>query len=91
MHVPDQLVSQVMALPPAARAELLALLQESLPITEAPGEPESSDDQLAAEWTEELDRRIAALHADESRGVSAEAAIAWVRKQLAQDQDSSDA
>ena len=62
MHLPAQLVNQVMALSPAARAELLALLHESLP---APGTPGAnrSDDQLAAEWTEELDRRIAELRA----------------------------
>ena len=85
MHVPAQLVSQVMALPPAARAELLALLQESLPIGEAPGAT-GSDDQLAAEWTDELDRRIAGLRSGESRGIDAETAFPLLRKKLASDQ-----
>jgi putative addiction module component len=67
MHVPDQLISQVMALPPAARAELLVLLQQSLPVAEAPGMT-GSDEQLAAEWTEELDRRVALIRQGESRG-----------------------
>jgi hypothetical protein len=90
MHVPDQLVSEVMALPPAARAELLALLQESLPIREAPGQA-GSDVQLGAEWTEELDRRIGGLRSGDSRGVDAETAFALVRRQLAADQGASGA
>ena len=81
MHVPDQLVSQVMALSPAARAELLTLLQESLPVRETPGEI-AADDQLAAEWTEELDRRIAEMRGGESPGVDADTAFAQVRKKL---------
>ena len=90
MHVPDKLVSEALALPPAARAELIALLQESLPIIEAPGEA-GSGDQLAAEWTEELDRRIAGLRNGESRSVDAETALALVRKQLAAGQGASGA
>jgi hypothetical protein len=89
MHVPEQLVNEVMALPSVARAELLVLLQESLPASEAPGAP-GSDDQLAAEWTEELDRRIAGLRGGESRGVDAESAFALLRKQLASGQGSSE-
>ncbi|HEY5315177.1 MAG TPA: addiction module protein [Pirellulales bacterium] len=90
MHVPDQLVSQVMALSPDARAELLALLQESLPVTEVPGVT-GSDDQLAAEWTEELDRRIADSRGGKSPGVDAETAFAQIRKQLASGQGPSGA
>jgi hypothetical protein len=88
MHVPDQLVSQVMALPLAARAELIALLQDSLPVDEAPGVV-TPDDQLAIEWTEELDRRISGLRGEESGGVDAETAFASIRKQLASRQDPS--
>jgi putative addiction module component (TIGR02574 family) len=88
MHLPDQLINQVMALSPAARAELVTLLQESLPIGEAPGAT-GSDDQLAAEWTEELDRRIAEMRAGESLGVDAETAFAEVRKRLASSQGTS--
>ncbi len=79
MHVPDQLVSQVMALSPDARAELLALLQQSLLIREAPGAT-CSDDPLAAEWTEELDRRIAGLRGGDTRGVDAKTGFALVRR-----------
>ena len=88
MHIPNQLVDAVMALPPAARAELLVLLQESLSTGDAPGAT-SSDDQLATEWTEELDRRIAGLRNEESRGVDAEAAFALIRKQLSSGQGTS--
>ncbi len=90
MHVPDQLVSQVMALPPDARAELLALIQESLPVREAPGLT-GSDEQLAAEWTEELDRRIARSRSGESPDVDADAALVMIRKQLAAGQGASGA
>jgi hypothetical protein len=85
MPVPAQLVSEVMALPPAARAELIALLQESLPVGEAPGATDS-DERLTAESTEELNRRIAGVRSGDSRGVSAEAALALIREQLASDQ-----
>jgi hypothetical protein len=87
MLVPDQLISDVLALPPAARAELRALLQASLPIRQAPGAI-GSDDQLAAEWTEELDRRIAGMRGGESRGVDAEAAFALLRTRLGSGQGS---
>jgi hypothetical protein len=90
MHVPDQLVSQVMALPPDARAELLALLQESLPVRETPGAT-CSDNQLAAEWTEELGRRIAGLRGEDSRGVDAKTAFTQLREQLASDEGASGA
>jgi putative addiction module component len=88
MHVPDQLIEQVMALPAAARVELLALLQRSLPIGEPPGAI-GPDDQLAAEWTEELERRVARFRNGESRGVDAQTAFAEVRKQLGPDQGAS--
>lgn len=66
MHIPDQLVSQILALPPDARAELMVLLQDSLPVLESPGEA-GSDEQLAAEWTEELDRRVARMRSGDAR------------------------
>ncbi len=81
MHVPDQLLSQVLALPAVARVELLALIQESLPVGEAPGAV-CSDDQLSAEWTEELDRRIASLRCGESQGLDAESTFALLRQRL---------
>jgi len=90
MHIPDQLVGEVLALPAAARAELIALLQQSLPANEPPGVA-VSDDQLAAEWTAELDRRIARLRSGESRGVDAETGFAQIREQLASRQGSSGA
>jgi len=90
MHVPEQLVSEVMALPPAARAELLALLQESLPVTGAPGAM-GADDELAADWTAELNRRIAGLRSGESTGVDAQTAFALIRKQLASAQSAKNA
>jgi hypothetical protein len=82
MHIPAQLVSQVMALPPDARAELLVLIQDSLPVTESPGLT-GSEEQLAAEWTEELDRRIANSRSGESPDVDADTALAMIRKHVA--------
>jgi hypothetical protein len=81
MPVPDQLVSEVMALPADARAELLALLRESLPAGDLPVQ-ETSDEQLTAEWTEELDRRIVRSRSGEAPDVDAEAALAQIRQQL---------
>lgn len=45
MHVPEQVIDQILALPPEARAELLVLLQESLPQTPSrlPRMPERLD------------------------------------------------
>lgn len=90
MQVPVQLVNQVLALPPDARAELIILLRDSLPIQAAPGEA-CSDEQLAVEWTAELERRIAASRIGDTRGVDAQAAFDLVRKQLATGQGASGA
>ena len=82
MHVPARLVSEVMALAPDARAELLALIQDSLPVAKSPG-LNGSEEQLAAEWTEEMDRRIASSRSGESPDVDADTALAMIRNQVA--------
>ncbi len=82
MQIPDQLVNQVLALPPDARAELIVLLQDSLPVSAAPGAT-GSEEQLADEWTAELDRRIAAVRSGDASGVDAAIAFESVRRQLA--------
>ncbi len=90
MHLPDQLVSQILALPPDARAELMVLLQDSLPVHNTPGES-GSDEQLTAEWTEELDRRVARMRSGDARSLDAETALAQIRKAIVSGQGSSGA
>jgi hypothetical protein len=81
MHVPEQLIHQVLALSPEGQAELLALLQENLALAEPPGEP-ASDEELAAAWTAEIDRRIDEMETGKSIPIDAETALADLRRQL---------
>jgi Putative addiction module component len=90
MHVPNHLINEVMALPADTRAELAAILQQSLPIKDVPGMP-ASDEELTNAWTEELNRRIVKFRNGESRGVDAHTAFAAIRQQLDSDQGPSGA
>ena len=51
-------------------------------IGDAPGET-ASDEQLALEWTEELDRHIADYRCGSQQGVNPQAMLADVRNRLA--------
>lgn len=81
MHVPEQLIDQVLALSPEGRAELLVLLQENLALPELPGE-DATEEELAAAWTEELDRRIAEMRSGTVPGIDAQTAFAELRRRF---------
>jgi putative addiction module component (TIGR02574 family) len=89
MSIPDHLVGEVLALPPESRAELLVLLQNSLPESEQTAALAHSDDRLAIAWTDELDRRLARYRSDESPGIEVDRAMAQIRQQLSIDRDTS--
>ena len=73
----EQLAAAVLRLPPVERAELAARLLASLEDDEA--EREAYD----AAWAEELDARERLADAEPGAGVSAAAALAKVRGELA--------
>ena len=86
IHLSDQLYQQAQRRAAAAGFpsvdEYIAdVLQHDL-MGDAPGEI-VSDEQLTAEWTEELDRRIAAVRAGNEKGIDPEVVLANVRRQLA--------
>ncbi|MCA9094566.1 MAG: addiction module protein [Planctomycetaceae bacterium] len=79
MATRDELAQQVLALSQDDRAFLADLLDQSL-VEEGGMSPE----ELAAVWTVEIDRRIAAYEAGESGAVDAETAMKEMREKLAE-------
>lgn len=76
---PSQLATEALALPRAERAELAWKLLQSLDddgTLEEPGE-------VANAWAAEIDRRIEAREAGQSRSIPLATAIADVKAQLA--------
>jgi putative addiction module component (TIGR02574 family) len=76
MTTREQIAQQALALPPEDRTFLADVLEQSL-ISGAFGAP-----GLAAEWSVEIDRRIAAYDRGESHGADAQIALERIRARL---------
>ena len=72
----DQIAKEALALPPEERSHLADMLEQSL----ATGEFASPE--IAAEWTAEIDRRIAAYDRGEIKAVDAREALDRIRARL---------
>lgn len=86
IHLSDQLYQQAQRRAteagfPSVDEYIADVVQHDL-MSDAPGEI-ASDEQLAAEWTQELDRRIVAVRAGNEKGIDPDAMLANVRHQLA--------
>lgn len=76
MSTRDQILQDALKLPPEDREYVADQLNRSLP----PGEFDS--ESLAAAWSHEIDRRIAAYDRGETKGVEFDAALEWMRSSL---------
>ena len=72
----EQLEAEVLALPQDSQVTLLARLLERL------GQSETIDQELAASWAEEAEKRDAALDAGQVADISAEEVFQRVRSSL---------
>lgn len=76
MPTREEIAQQALALPVDDRAFLAEMLEQSL------SENECTQEEFAAFWTTELDRRMADLERDPSQAVDAETAMAEMRQHL---------
>jgi len=74
----EQIAQQALALPPEDRTYLADILEQSLT------SGEFATLELAAEWTAEIDRRIAAYDHGETQGVDVQTALERIRARLAE-------
>ena len=74
----DEIAEQALTLPPVDRAFLADLLEQSLP------DEEFATDEIAAAWTNEIDRRLDAFDRGETKAVDAKTAIEEMRRGLAE-------
>ena len=72
----EEVVEQALALSPDDRAYLADVLEQSLV------DAELSNSALAAAWTQEIDRRLAALEAGEVEEIDLGTALKEVREEL---------
>ena len=77
MTIREQLAQQALALPPEYRTYLADVLEQSLT------NGEFATPELAAEWSAEIDRRIAAFDRGGTQGVDAQAVLERIRARLA--------
>jgi putative addiction module component (TIGR02574 family) len=73
----DQIAKEALALPPEERSYLADVLEQSLTTGEF------ATQEIAAEWTAEIDRRIAAYDRGEIEAMDAKAALERIRARLA--------
>jgi len=72
----EQLLQQALRMPEDDRAYLAEMLEVSLP------EPAVPSEQLAAEWSREIDRRIEAYLRGETTATSVDESIERIRRAL---------
>ncbi len=78
MATRDEIARQALALPPDDRAFLADILEQSL------ADDSFTTAEVAAAWTEEIDRRLAAYDRGEIEAVDAKTAMAEMRRKLAE-------
>ena len=78
MTIREQIAEQALALPPEDRTYLADVLEKSLT------NGEFATTELAAEWTAEIDRRIAAYDRGETHGADVQPALERIRTHLAE-------
>ncbi len=71
----DEILTEILALPSAERADLALRILETL-------DDRLSDENAEAVWAAEISRRIEALEAGRAKTVSAEEALSWVESRL---------
>lgn len=76
MPTRDEIAQQALALPADDRAFLAEMLEQSL------CEQEYSQEEFAAYWTAELDRRMESYRKDPSQALDAETALAEMERHL---------
>jgi putative addiction module component (TIGR02574 family) len=76
MTMREQVLQEALALPPEDRAFLAERLEQSL------HDGEFASPEIAAAWTAEIDRRIAAYERGEFQASDAEESIARMRRYL---------
>lgn len=76
MSTRDEIAEQALALPPDDRAFLADMLEQSL------CENDATNEEFAAFWTAEIDRRLASYRKDPSRAMDAETALAEMSRRL---------
>lgn len=72
----DQLVQQALALPDADRAFILDVLERSL------AGRSFANPQIAAAWTQEIDRRLAAYDRGETTAIPFDVALDRIQREL---------
>lgn len=77
MMIREEIAQQALALPPEDRTYLADLLEQSLT------SGEFATPEIAAEWTAEIDRRIAAYDRGETVPVDARTSLERIRERLA--------
>ena len=78
MTIREQIAQQALALPPEDRTYLADVLEQSL------SSGEFATPELAAEWSAEIDRRIAAFDRGETHGLDVQTALERIRSRLAE-------
>lgn len=76
MNLRDQIAEQALALPPEDRAFLADTLEQSL------SHDGFATEEIAAAWSEEIERRIAAYDRGEVTVLPADVALDSIRKRL---------
>ena len=76
MTIREQIAQQALALPAEDRTYLADVLEQSLT------GGQFATPELAAEWTAEIDRRIAAYDRGETQGVDVQTALERIRARL---------
>ena len=77
MTIREQIAQQALALPPEDRTYLADVLEQSLT------SGEFATAEIAAEWSAEIDRRIAAYERGETQGTDAQTVLERIRGRLA--------
>ena len=77
MSLREEIIQQALRLPPDDRAFVADTLEQSLP------HDDFAPPEIAAAWSEEIDRRIAAYDSGEVQGLEFDAAIDQLRQTLA--------
>ena len=78
MTIREQIAQQALALPAEDRTYLVDVLEQSL------NSGEFATPELAAEWSAEIDRRLAAFDRGETQGVDVQTALERIRARLAE-------
>ena len=78
MPAREVLLQEALLLPPGDRAMLVDALEESL------DHGEFATPEIAAAWSEEIDRRLAAYDRGETKAVTVDQAMAHIRQSLAE-------